>query len=76
MKRKLWAASAVLAGALLTACGGGHMVAAYGPPPPRYGVMGYAPGRWVRPPHARAVWVGPEWRREGRGYRFYRGYWR
>ena len=33
-------------------------------------------GRWMRPPHARAVWVAPEWRHEGRGYRFHRGYWR
>jgi hypothetical protein len=33
-------------------------------------------GRWMRPPRARAVWVAPEWRHEGRGYRFHRGYWR
>ena len=33
-------------------------------------------GRWVRPPRPHAVWVAPEWRREGRGYRFHRGYWR
>jgi hypothetical protein len=33
-------------------------------------------GRWLRPPRSRAVWVGPEWRREGNGWRFRRGYWR
>ena len=33
-------------------------------------------GRWTRPPRARAVWVAPEWRREGRGWRMHRGYWR
>ena len=33
-------------------------------------------GRWQRPPRPRAVWVAPEWRHEGRGYRFHRGYWR
>jgi hypothetical protein len=33
-------------------------------------------GRWQRAPRARAVWVAPEWRHEGRGYRFQRGYWR
>jgi len=33
-------------------------------------------GRWIRPPRARAVWVGPEWRREGNRWRFRRGYWR
>ncbi|HLW76371.1 MAG TPA: hypothetical protein VKS01_05285 [Bryobacteraceae bacterium] len=29
-------------------------------------------GAWVRPPYARAVWVGPRYY----GGRFYRGYWR
>jgi len=33
-------------------------------------------GAWMRRPHSRAVYVAPEWRREGRGYRFHRGYWR
>jgi len=33
-------------------------------------------GRWMRPPRGRAHWVAPEWRREGRGYRLRRGYWR
>jgi WXXGXW repeat (2 copies) len=97
MKRKLWAASAVLFGTLLTSCGG-YVVASYGPPPPRYGAIGYAPGpgyvwtegywnlaggswvwapgRWLRPPRPHSVWVAPEWRREGRGYRFHRGRWR
>ena len=36
----------------------------------------WMPGRWMRPPHRNAVWVAPEWRQEGRGYRFHRGYWR
>jgi hypothetical protein len=33
-------------------------------------------GRWMRPPRGRAAWVAPEWRHDGRGYRFHRGYWR
>lgn len=33
-------------------------------------------GRWMRPPRGRSYWVAPEWRREGRGYRMRRGYWR
>lgn len=33
-------------------------------------------GRWMRPPRAHAVWVAPEWRPEGRGWRMRRGYWR
>jgi hypothetical protein len=33
-------------------------------------------GRWMRPPHRRSVWVAPEWRHDGRGYRLRRGYWR
>jgi hypothetical protein len=98
MKGKLWAAAAVLSGTLVTACGGGYVMVASGPPAPRYGAIGYAPGpgyawtegywnlsggswawapgHWVRPPRARAVWVAPEWRHEGRGYRFHKGYWR
>lgn len=98
MKRNFWAASVILLGTVLTACGGGYVVAAYGPPPPRYGVVGVAPGpgyvwtegywnlsggqwawvggRWMHAPRAHAVWVAPEWRHEGRGYRFYRGHWR
>jgi len=33
-------------------------------------------GRWMRPPHHRSVWVAPQWRRDGHGYRLRRGYWR
>jgi hypothetical protein len=36
----------------------------------------WSEGRWMRPPRRNASWVAPEWRHEGRGYRFYRGYWR
>ena len=33
-------------------------------------------GRWVRPPRRHATWVAPEWRQEGRAWRFHRGHWR
>ena len=33
-------------------------------------------GRWMRPPHPRAVWVTPRWERYHGRYRFHRGYWR
>ncbi|HUB79494.1 MAG TPA: hypothetical protein VMB03_11880 [Bryobacteraceae bacterium] len=36
----------------------------------------WVPGRWMRPPHPHAAWVPGAWVREGRGYRFHRGYWR
>ncbi len=36
----------------------------------------WVPGRWVRPPRPRAVWV-PGYRSEhGRGYRYHEGHWR
>ena len=99
MKNKLWIGTLVLFGSVLAACGSGYgaYYTTYGPPPPRYGVVGVAPGpgfvwtpgwwdlhgsrwawregAWVRPPHAHAVWVAPEWRHEGHGYRFHRGHW-
>jgi hypothetical protein len=42
------------------------------------GREGYAwlPGAWVRPPHARAVWVAPRYDRRGRHHYFARGYWK
>ena len=99
MRTKILSGALLAATAVLAGCAGGGYVAAYqGPPPPRYGVVGVAPGpgylwtdgwwdlrgrnwvwvqgRWVRPPRRSAVWVRPEWRREGDRWRFHRGYWR
>ncbi len=102
MTKKFLAGAVVLFGTILAGCAGsyygGGYYARYGPPAPRYEVVGVAPGsgyiwtngywdwrannwywvggRWQRPPHRRSVWVAPEWRHEGRGYRFHRGYWR
>jgi hypothetical protein len=36
----------------------------------------WVPGRWARPPHRGATWVRPEWRQEGRGWKFHQGRWR
>jgi len=102
MRTRLFAGAALLFGALLTGCAGGYGYrsgfVAYGPPAPRYGVVGVAPGpgyvwidgywgwaggryawepgRWVVPPRRGAIWVRPEWRHEGRGWRFHDGHWR
>ncbi|MFY9724649.1 MAG: hypothetical protein WB579_09395 [Bryobacteraceae bacterium] len=98
MKRKLLTAALLMAGSVLTACAGGAGVFIAEPPPPRYGVIGvapgpgfvwtdgfwdlrggawaWAPGRWVRSPRPRAVWVAPAWRHEGRHWRYHRGHWR
>jgi hypothetical protein len=36
----------------------------------------WVPGRYVRPPRARAVWVAPRWESRGGRYRFHEGRWR
>jgi hypothetical protein len=36
----------------------------------------WVPGRYVRPPRARAVWVSPRWEQRGGRYRFREGRWR
>ena len=92
--KKLVLVGAALMGVALTGCavGNGYAAVRFGPPPPpRYGVMGYAPGsgfvwtegswdwrggRWLRPPHARAVWVAGYWREDHHQWRFERGHWR
>ncbi len=98
--KKLLLVGTVLLGTLLSACAtGGYVGARFGPPPPpRYGVRGYAPGpgyvwtdgywdlrggrwfwadgRWLRPPHRRAIWVPGTWAEDHHRYRFRRGYWR
>jgi hypothetical protein len=73
MKRNLLTATFVLAGAILTGCAGGY-VAVAGPPPPRYGVMGYAPGPgyvWTEGFYdlrgSSWVWTPGTWRRPPRG---------
>jgi len=100
MKRMLLAGAFVVAGSIFAGCGPGYGSAyvRYGPPAPRYGAMGYAPGpgyvwtegywdwrgnnwywvngRWMRPPHAHATWVAPQWRQHGHAWRFHSGYWR
>jgi len=42
----------------------------------RGGGYAWVPGRWMRPPHPRAVWVPGTWVQGHRGYEFRRGYWR
>jgi len=96
MRAKMLTAVLFMAGSLFTGCGGAVVIAE--PPPPRYGVIGvapgpgfvwtegfwdlrggawvWAPGRWVRPPRAGAVWVAPAWRHEGPHWRYHKGYWR
>jgi hypothetical protein len=32
-------------------------------------------GRWTIPPRVGATWVPPRWEPEGRGFRYYDGYW-
>lgn len=73
MKRSLLPAALVLAGTILTGCAGGAYVVAAGPPPPRYGVMGYAPGAgyvWTEGFYdlrgSSWVWVPGAWRRPPR----------
>src|SRR5215831_1143045 len=99
MKRRLLMGVVTL-GTMLAGCAGGTYVSArFGPPPPpRFGVVGVAPGpgyiwaegfydlrgsnwvwvpgRWMRPPRGRTVWVPHEWRNESGRYRLHRGYWR
>lgn len=76
MTKSLLATAAVLVGTMLTGCGPGYMVASYGPPPPpRVGVMGYAPGPgyvWTDGYYNRVgsqwVWVGGRWMVPPRGH--------
>jgi hypothetical protein len=74
MKRKLLAAAVVLGGTLLAGCAGGYALA-YGPPPPRYGALGYAPGPgyvWTEGYWNYAggnwAWVGGRWQRPPRAH--------
>src|SRR5262249_26678615 len=39
-------------------------------------VYAWTPGRWERPPRARAVWVTGRWYHERRGWYWVEGHWR
>ena len=73
MKRLLLAAAFVMAGTFLPGCAGGGAYVAYGPPAPRYGVIGVAPGPgyvWTEGfwdlRGGSWVWVGGHWMRPPR----------
>jgi WXXGXW repeat (2 copies) len=72
MRQKLLAAGFVIAGALLTGCAarGGYYsgYAAYGPPAPRYRVIGVAPGPGY-------VWTQGYWDRDGDRWAWREGRW-
>jgi hypothetical protein len=69
MRLKLLAGGAVLFGALLTGCvGGGRYYARYGPPAPRYGVVGMAPGPGY-------IWTDGYWDWRGRNWYWVDGRW-
>jgi WXXGXW repeat (2 copies) len=68
MKRKLLATGFVLIGTLFTACASGAVVVRFAPPPPRYGVMGVAPGPGY-------VWAEGFWDYRGGSYVWAPGRW-
>ena len=69
MKQKLLAAGFVIAGTLLSGCaGGGAYYSSYGPPPPRYRVIGVAPGPGY-------VWTQGFWDRSGGQWAWREGRW-
>ena len=69
MKRKLASAAFVLLGTVLTGCaGGGVYYARSAPPPPRYGVVGVAPGPGF-------LWVNGWWDWRGSNWYWVPGRW-
>ena len=71
MKGKILAGAALALGAVLSACapGGGYYAGVrYGPPPPRYGVIGVAPGPGY-------VWTDGYWDWRGGGWAWAPGRW-
>jgi hypothetical protein len=78
MKNKILVAGFVISSALLAGCAGGSYYVRTGPPAPRYGVVGVAPGPgylwtdgyWDRRGNNWA-WVGGSWVRPPRGRRVY-----
>ena len=70
MKRNLMISAVVLIGTALSGCAAraGYVAAGYGPPPPRYGVVGMAPGPGY-------VWTDGYWDRRGSDWYWMQGRW-
>jgi len=68
MKRKLLAATFLVTSAISIGCGGGVYYASFGPPPPRYGVVGVAPGPGY-------VWADGYWDWRGGNWAWVGGHW-
>lgn len=68
MRRKLLSGVLLAASAVLAACAGGGYVMAYGPPAPRYGVVGVAPGPGF-------IWTDGFWDLRGRNWVWVQGRW-
>ncbi len=70
MRQQLWPGAFVLVGSLLAGCGPGYgaYYAQYGPPPPRYAVVGVAPGPGF-------VWTSGYWDLRGSNWAWVEGRW-
>jgi len=68
MKQRLLAGVLFGLGALGSGCAGGVYYAQYAPPPPRYGVVGVAPGPGY-------VWINGYWNRTGGNWAWVGGNW-
>jgi hypothetical protein len=68
MKRKLLAAAFLMTSTISVGCAGGAYYASFGPPPPRYGVAGVAPGPGY-------VWTDGYWNWTGGNWAWVGGRW-
>jgi len=68
MKQRLLAGSFLMFGAILNACAGGGYYVRYGPPAPRYAVVGVAPGPGY-------VWTNGYWDWRGNNWAWAEGRW-
>src|SRR5687767_6382917 len=71
MRQKLLIAAFVLGGTVMAGCAGGggyYSSIRYGPPAPRYGAIGYAPGPGY-------VWTDGYWDWRGNNWRWMNGRW-
>ena len=70
MRKKFLGGMLLLLGGMLAGCAGGYSTAfvAYGPPAPRYGAVGVAPGPGF-------VWIDGYWNWRGGRYVWAPGYW-